>query len=137
MIIKVLQKEKELRKKIAEERNYVAGYDEAKFVKTEGNIIAQVSFQGPSRKLKLQPPAKGNHRLTKFQVMYEDVSSFLKDQWWRTPTDETKASGATWLELFILFDTLGYRRKAGRTREHAGSAERAGKRKARNKHQRK
>ena len=38
MIIKVLQKEKELRAKKAEERNFVAGYDDAKFIKSEGSI---------------------------------------------------------------------------------------------------
>ena len=66
--------------------------------------------------------------------MYEDVSSFLSDQCWRTPKEETRASGTTWLELFILSDTMGYRRREGRTKKNAGSAERSEKRKAKNKH---
>ena len=136
MIIKVLQKEKEMRAKMIEERNFVAGYDEAKFVKTEGGIKAPDLFEGPSRRLELQPPAKGNHRLAKVQKLYVDVSSFLSDQCWRLPSDETRASGTTWLELFILFDTLGYRRREGRTKKNAVSAERADRRKAKHKHQR-
>ena len=111
MIIKVLQKEKEVRTGRAEERNFVNGYDDAKFVKTDGSIKAQLAFEGPSRPLQLQPPAKGNHRLAKVQFMYEDVSRFLTDQTWRKPKEETKASGTTWLELFILFDYMGYRRR--------------------------
>ena len=69
--------------------------------------------------------------------MYEDVSRFLTDQTWRLPEEETKASGTTWLELFILFDTTGYRRRTGRTPKNAESAARSEVRKARNKHQRK
>ena len=106
-------------------------------MKTEGSIKAQQSFEGPSRPLQLQPPAKGNHRLAKVQIMYEDVSRFLSDQTWRTPKEETRASGTTWLELFILYDTMGYRRREGRTPKHAGSAVRSDERKAKNKHQRK
>ena len=131
MIIRVLQNEKEVRAKEAEERNFVAGYDEAKFVKSEGRIKAPEFFQGPSRRLELQPPAKGNHRLAKVQKLYEDVSRFLSEQCWRVASDETRASGTTWLELFILFDTLGYRRREGRTHKNAGSAERAEKGKPR------
>ena len=93
-------------------------------------------FEGPSRRLQLQPPAKGNHRLAKVQIIYEDVCSFLSDQCWRTPKEETRASGTTWLELFILFDTMGCRRRECRTKNNAGSAERSEKRKAKNKHQR-
>ena len=51
MIIKVLQKEKEARTKRAEERTFVNGYDDAKFVKTDGCIKAQLAFEGPSRPL--------------------------------------------------------------------------------------
>ena len=68
--------------------------------------------------------------------MYEDVSVFLADQCWRTADEDTKASGTTWLELFIMFDTLGYRRRVGRTTKHAEAAARTEKRKAKNKHQR-
>ena len=69
--------------------------------------------------------------------MYEDVSRFLSDQTWRTPKEETSASGTTWLKLFILYDTMGYRRRDGRTPKHVGWAARSKERKARNKHQRK
>ena len=137
MIVKVLQKEKEERTRRAEENNFVNGFDETKFVKTEGSIKAQLAFEGPSRPLRSQPPAKGNHRLAKVQLMYEDVSKFLTDQTWRTPKEETSASGTTWLELFILFDTMGYRRKEGRTPKNVASAARTEERKAANKHQRK
>ena len=41
------------------------------------------------------------------------------------------------MELFILFDTTGYRRKEGRTKKNVDVAERAERRKAKNKHQRK
>ena len=109
-----------MRTRKAEERNFVNGYDDAKFVKTEGSIKAQLSFEGPSRPLQLQPPAKGNHRLAKVQTIYEDVSRFLSDQTWRTPKEETRAIGTIWLELFILFDTLGYRRREGLTRSMQG-----------------
>lgn len=45
MIIKVLQKEKEMRARMLGKRHFVAGYDEAKFVKTEGNIKAPEFFK--------------------------------------------------------------------------------------------
>ena len=67
------------------------GYDDTKFVKSDGSIKAQLAFVGPSRPLKLQPPAKGVHRLAKVQAMYEDVSRFLTDQTWRLPEEETKS----------------------------------------------
>ena len=137
MIIKVLQKEKELRTMKAEARNFTAGFDEAKFVKTEGSIKAPEMFQGPSRRLNLKPPAKGNHRLAKVQKLYEDVSRFRSDQCWRTASEETRASGTTWLELFILFDSTGYRRREGRTRKSQDAAIRAEKRQAKAKHYRK
>ena len=69
--------------------------------------------------------------------MYEYVSIFLSDQSWRTPSDETRASGTTWLELFILFDSTGYRRREGRTSKNAEAAERANRMEAKNKHQKK
>ena len=69
--------------------------------------------------------------------MYEDVNKFLIDQTWRLPKEDTKASGTTWLELFILFDTLGYRRKESRTPKNVASAARTKERQAANKHQRK
>ena len=137
MIIRVLQKEKEERNRRAEERNFVNGFDETKFAKTDGSIKAQLAFEGPSSPLRLQPPAKGNHRLAKVQFMYEDVSRFLTEQTWRTPKEETRASGTTWLELFILFDTMGYRRKEGRTPKNVASTARTKERNARIKHKRK
>ena len=117
MIIRVLQKEKELRTNRMEERNFTAGYDEIKFVRTEGSIKASEMFQGPARRLNLKQPAKGNHRLAKVQKLYEIVSRFLSDQCWRTASEDTRASGTAWLELFILFDSTGYRRREGRKNE--------------------
>ena len=71
------------------------------------------------------------------QELYEDASKFLSGLSWRTPTEDTRASGTTWLELFVLFDTTGYRRKEGRTNKNVDVAKRTEKRKAKDKHQRK
>ena len=137
MIIKVLQTEKDVKTARIAAKKFVAGYDETKFVKTDGSIKGPEMFQGPAKRLNLKPPVVGHHRLSNDQELYEDASKFLSDLSWRTPDEETRASGTTWLELFILFDTTGYRRKGGRTKKDADAAERAERRKARNKHQRK
>ena len=137
MIINVLKKEKEVRAARTAARTFAEGYDGTKFVKANGKIRGPDCFKGPSRRLNLKPPVVGQHRLVKDQKIYEDASKFLSDLSWRTPDEETRASGTTWLELFILFDTTGYRRKGGRTKKNADAAERAERRKAKNKHQRK
>ena len=137
MIVKVLQKEKESREAKTKATNFAAGYDDTKFVKADGCIRGPECFHGPAMKLKLKPPVKGHHKLTKTLKLYEDASRFLADLSWKVPTESTKASRTTWLELFILFDTTGYRTKDGRTKRSEDVAKRAEKRKAANKHQRK
>ena len=135
MIIKVIQKETEVQTGKIEARNFIAGYDETKFVKTDGRIKGPEMFQGPAKRLQLKPPVQGNHKLAKVQELYEDVSHFLADQSWRTPTDDTRASGTTWLELFILFDTTGARSEGGSHIRDAEAKERAEKRRSNNKNE--
>ena len=137
MIVKVLQNEKESRAARTQAKNFAAGYDDAKFIKADGCIRGPECFHGPVMKSNLKTPVKGHHKLAKTQKLYEDASRFLADLSWKVPTENTKASGTTWLELFVLFDTTGYRTKEGRTKRNEDVARRVAKRKAADKHRRK
>ena len=61
--------------------------------------------------LEMPPPIKGKHKHSYCQTLYEDVHSFMQQREWAYAHPEGNASGMTWTEMFILFDTAAYRTK--------------------------
>ena len=137
MIVHVLMAEKEERKRRKETKNFTAGYDEDKKIRADGWIKVCQNFLGESKQLQIQKPSKAAHKFEKRQLTYEDVHRFLADQSWKQSTYQTRASGTTWMELFALFDTGGYRRAEARLRKDDESAKRTDARRAKAKHMKK
>ena len=52
--------------------------------------------------------------MSRRQKYYEAVHNFLQQRRWQPTRIEESIAGATWLELFALFDTQGYRTQSDR-----------------------
>ncbi len=59
----------------------------------------------------LTEPNGGVHKYSGQQVLYQCLHDFLGKSTWKMVASNTTEGGMTWLELFILFDTGGWRDK--------------------------
>ena len=59
--------------------------------------------------LEMPPPIKGKHKYSHCQKLYEDVHRFMQHTEWAYAHPEGNASGMTWTEMFVLFDTATHR----------------------------
>ena len=101
--------EKEEREKEKVVNKSVLGYDPETMVKTKVQIKYEDLAEDAYEKLKLPPVVKGKHKYAYCQNLYEDVHTFLQHRTWSHTRPETACSGITWTELFVVFDTAGYR----------------------------
>ena len=113
MIVAITNVEKEERQKRSTVRTATLGYDTNKFLKTKVCIRDERSQQIHYDKLEITPPATGRHRFTFCQTMYRDIHRFHAHRMWASANDTQQVSGVTWLELFALFDSGGYRSTTG------------------------
>ena len=65
--------------------------------------------------------------------MYEEIHSFIRQREWGHAHPEAEAGGITWAEMFIVFDTGGYRTDKGQHIRNPEAAKRAEARKDRSK----
>ena len=59
--------------------------------------------------LSIPPPVTGRHRFDFCQNQYDSIHAFLASRKWAEAGDVQGIGGATWLELFLLYDTCGAR----------------------------
>ena len=119
LILAVLKKEKEERAKADAAKAFVMGYDPSKheFVTCR---LPEEEMQSQAFKLDMVPPVKGTHSYMKQQLLYQCIHRFMQESQWTTLRHDDEQSGCTWLELFIQFDTLGWRSEnAAFTVDHA------------------
>ena len=90
-------------------------------------------MQLPYRNITVSPPNVGKHKFAYCQLLYRDIHNFIASRQW-TPIDTDDQDhwvyGTTWLEMFILFDTCGYRRHASNHVKNIEVAQRAETRRA-------
>ena len=60
-----------------------------------------------SDKLLFTPPPKIDHRYQGDQQKLQDIYAFLANTKWKTCTEE-QPHGATWFELFVIWEQSGY-----------------------------
>ena len=101
--------EKDEREKEKAVNKSVLGYDPDTWIKTKAHIKYEDLVDDAYEKLKLPPVVKGKHKYAYCQDLYEDIHIFLQQRMWSHTRPETACSGITWTELFVLFDTAGYR----------------------------
>ena len=115
IIVAVLKEEKARRTVKLAQHSFVFGFDVKKYIKADCKIRGPELFLQTGVKLDIKKPVKGKHKPSSVQTKYEDVSYFIAQQLWQPPSSSHRAGGTTWLELFIMFDDLGYRRRVART----------------------
>ena len=72
------------------------------------------------QELDMPPPIQGKHKLQSQQRLYESTHDFLSTRTWKVVGDDSGIGGATWMELFALFDRCSFRhREAHHPRETA------------------
>ena len=108
-ITAVLIAEKEERAKRKKVVAATLGYDPEKWIKNNAKIRSEDTSGTTYQNLKMSPPTKGRHRFSHCQQIYENIHSFLHQREWAHAHPKSTHSGITWLELFVLFDTGGYR----------------------------
>ena len=57
----------------------------------------------------MPPHIEGKHKFSHCQKLYEDVHRFMQQREWAYAHPEGSASGMTWTEMFVLFDTAAHR----------------------------
>lgn len=108
-IADVLIAEKEKRAKDKQVSKAVLGYDPDKWIRTGINIRSEVQNDINYKKLEMPPAIKGKHKDSYCQTLYEDVHRLMQQREWAYAHPEGSASGMTWTEMFILFDTAAHR----------------------------
>ena len=111
----------------------VLGYDPDKWIKSNVQIRSEDRASTEYTHLNLPPPIRGKHRFMQYQKMYEEVHAFMGQRRWAYAHPESSASGVTWAELFILYDTARYRTEEGQHIKDRLAAVRAEQRKAKDK----
>lgn len=121
-VIKAEQDERERRKKV---QDMLAGHDCTK----EGRFTCSLPTVGPEegyKKMEVLPHTKGNHRYGgKLQQYCEAVHAFLAHRKWKEVDEDVQIAGTTWLEMFVLFDRMGYRTQADRVHRDTKAQARA------------
>ena len=82
-------------------------------MKGDANVRDESLLDIEYREVTLTTPTKGNHKFTQRQKLYEQVHNFLSKRKWAPAKADTDVGGITWIELFVLFDTTGYRSEEG------------------------
>ena len=82
-------------------------------MKGDANVRDESQLEIEYREVKLITPTKGNHKFTQRQKLYEEVHNFLSTRKWAPVKADTDVGGIAWIELFVLFDTTGYRSEEG------------------------
>ena len=87
---------------------------------SDGDLYATVTCKlprcevdGNSIRLNMVNPAIGHHKYSRQQNLYEAIHKFIGQRDWKPLQPEIHIGGTTWIELFALFDTQGYRRRQG------------------------
>ena len=105
VVLKAEQKERE-KKKL--QQAMIEGYDAEK-VMVATCLLPAHEDSGLANSLSMIPATRGVHRMSVRQHYYEAVHAFMKARRWQPVDPQAKVAGTTWLELFVLFDSLGYR----------------------------
>ena len=117
-------------------KDLLAGFDELK----EGWFTCKLPEVGAREgysKLQMLPATTGLHRYGgRMQAYYEAVHRFLAHRKWRAAEQEVQTAGVTWLELFAMFDSQGYRTAEDRVHSDQKAKARAEKRSAAKSHRR-
>ena len=111
MIAAVTKVEKEERKTAKAIDKQVLGNDPEKWVETDLNLDRSLQHRRVFSRLDIPPPVQGVHKYKYCQRLYEEVHSFLQVREWALANLEDNVVGVTWMELFVLFDKGGLRRK--------------------------
>ena len=109
MITGVLIAEKERRTKDKQVSKAVMGYDPDKWIQSDVNIRSENQNEVDYSKLDMPPPIRGKDKFSHCQQIYADIHNFMTHREWAYAHPEGNASGMTWIEMFALFDTAGYR----------------------------
>ena len=109
LIVGVLMVEKEERAKKKGVAAATIGYDPEKWLKSNATIRTEDAQDTTYVKLKMPPAIRGHHRFSDCQGLYQSIHDFIHQREWAHAHPVTPHSGTTWLELFVLFDTGGYR----------------------------
>ena len=131
IIVAVLKKEKEERGHKEEIQKTLLGYDPQKQAKVTCRLPPQQPGDDDTNtfQLELIPPVTSTHAYANQQKLYRCIHKFLNQGRWYKPDENRNTSGTTWLELFIQFDTLGWREQGADYTRNPDESKRA---KARN-----
>ena len=110
IIVAVLKKEKEERERKEQIQKALLGYDPQKQARVTCRLPSQHHDESTDTfQLELVPPVTSTHAYGNQQQLYMCIHKFLNQGQWYKPDENRNTSGTTWLELFIQFDTLGWR----------------------------
>ena len=129
------QKEKEQREYNDKVNNLLHGYDTNKYAMVTCRLPQLQDDNSTTHEVKLLPPIKGTHAYVAQQKLYESIHHFIAQGKWMQSNEEENVSGATWLELFIQFDALGWRQQGAEYDGNPRVTKRAAARSARKKAQ--
>ena len=101
------------------------GFDDSKERRTNMQIKDGYGKARAYRKISLPPPISRIHKHASRQKLYEHVHAFLAQREWAELSSEEMIGGATWIELFALFDTSGARTPMVRHISDEGAEQRA------------
>ena len=85
------------------------GYDPDKWIQSDVNIRSENQNEVDYSKLDMPPPIRGKHKFSPCQKLNADIHNFMTHREVAYAHPEGNASGMTWIEMFALFDTAGYR----------------------------
>ena len=107
MIAAVQKEEKEERARREKVKQNTMGYDPKKWIKASPGIKDERHENVTYIDLKIPPPVTGRHKFDFCQNQYESMHAFLASRRWAKAGDTQGIGGATWVELFVLYDTCG------------------------------
>ena len=113
MIATITKAEKEERSKQNCIDKATLGYDPLKWIKSQMQLRDKEQEQCSYINIRMPPPVKGIHKFTYCHGLYKDIHRFIANRKWAPIDKNNNTSGATWMELFILFDTSGARTAKG------------------------
>ena len=113
MIATITKAETEERSKQNMMDKATLGYDPLKWTKSKMQLRDTEQEQCSYVNLEMPPPAKGIHKFSHCHGLYKNIHRFMASRRWAPIDTSNSTSGATWIELFILFDTTGARTMKG------------------------
>ena len=108
-IAAVTKEEKEERERRDIATKATIGYDPKKWIKTSPVIKDEKLETISYADINIPPPVTGRHKFDYCQGQYNSIHAFISGRRWADARETEGISGATWLEIFALYDTCGAR----------------------------